>query len=97
MDSAGCFAHGDDVLRNQVRRVKLHFCLTLISLVAFTRALAEQLLSEYILPLPAASSSSGKTSDVDEAAWTDRLLTTMKHLDSIAINTLLGLSGIKLP
>lgn len=61
------------------------------------RALAEQVLAEYILPLPAASSSTGKTSEVDEVSWTDRMLTTMKYLDSTAVNTLLGLSGIKLP
>ena len=54
-------------------------------------------MSEYILPLPAASSSSGKTSEVDEAAWTDRLLTVVKDLDATAKNTLFGLSGIKLP
>ncbi|GJE86522.1 hypothetical protein PsYK624_026020 [Phanerochaete sordida] len=61
------------------------------------KALAEKALAEYILPLPAASSSSGKTSEVDEVAWTERLLVTMKYLDSKAVNTLLGLSGLKPP
>ncbi|EKM56477.1 uncharacterized protein PHACADRAFT_207705 [Phanerochaete carnosa HHB-10118-sp] len=61
------------------------------------KALAEQVIADYILPLPAASSSTGKTSEIDEVAWTDRLLTTMKYLDPIAVNTLLSLSGLKMP
>jgi sister chromatid cohesion protein PDS5 len=73
--------------------LRYYTCQT--SSLTYVRALAEQVISEYILPLPSASSSSGKTSEVDEAAWTDRLLTIMKNLDAPEKNTLFGLSGIK--
>ena len=53
------------------------------------------MLAEHILPLPAASSSSGKTAEVDEIAWTERLLCTMKFLDAAATNSLLSFSGLK--
>lgn len=59
------------------------------------RALAEQVIAEYILPLPSLAGAAGKGADIDETAWTDRLLCTMGLLDPVAINTLLGLSGIK--
>jgi sister-chromatid-cohesion protein PDS5 len=50
--------------------------------------LAEQVISEYILPLP----NKGE----DEAAWTDRLLTVMRFLDEKGVSTLISISGIKL-
>ena len=40
------------------------------------RTLVEQVLAEFILPLP----SVGKEKDVDEVAWTDRLLIVMRYL-----------------
>ncbi|CAL1708691.1 unnamed protein product [Somion occarium] len=52
------------------------------------KAIAEQVLDEYILPLPQLASA-------DEVAWTDKLLFIMKFLDENAINILLALSGIK--
>jgi sister-chromatid-cohesion protein PDS5 len=53
-------------------------------------------LSDYILPLPSSSApSTSKSVDVDEAAWTDRLLNTMKFLDEKGIKALLGMAGIK--
>ncbi|KAI0064905.1 cohesin-associated protein Pds5 [Artomyces pyxidatus] len=55
------------------------------------KAAVEPVLAEYVFPLPSTSSKG----DVDEVAWTDKLLTTMKFLDEKAINTLLGTSSIK--
>ncbi|KAI0747029.1 armadillo-type protein [Daedaleopsis nitida] len=60
------------------------------------KALAEQVVAEFILPLPTPpATSSSKSSDIDEVAWTDRLLLTMRHLGEVAINTLYGFSNIK--
>ena len=60
------------------------------------RGLAEQTLSEYILPLPTLpTASSSKGTEVDEVAWTDRLLLIMRHLDETAANTLYNLSNLK--
>ncbi|CAK5272282.1 unnamed protein product [Mycena citricolor] len=46
-------------------------------------AAVDEVLAEFILPLPTPSSaaSSSKSVEVDEAAWTDRLLTVMASLD----------------
>lgn len=71
----------------------------LTAIFFFHRAIVEQVFAEYILPLPSqpsSSSSSTKPADVDEVAWTDRLLFTMRFLDEQAINVLVGISGIKL-
>ena len=56
------------------------------------RAVVEQVVSDFILPLPFATS---KGSEVDETAWTDRLLNTMKYLTEKSLNALLGLSGLR--
>ncbi|TCD68846.1 hypothetical protein EIP91_009560 [Steccherinum ochraceum] len=56
------------------------------------KAISEQAVAEYILPLPSPSNNKG---DVDEAVWTDRLLFTTGLLDEPARNYLLSLSGIK--
>ncbi|KAF9482670.1 hypothetical protein BDN70DRAFT_399452 [Pholiota conissans] len=56
------------------------------------RALVEQILLDYILPLPSAN---GKDKEVDVVAWTDRLLGTMRFLEEKPLATLMGLSGIK--
>ena len=60
------------------------------------RAATEQTFSEYILPLPSASSpSTSKNVEVDEVAWTDRLLNIMQYLDEKAVKALLAMTGIK--
>ncbi|TFK41636.1 armadillo-type protein [Crucibulum laeve] len=59
------------------------------------RSVVEQVVANHILPLPTASTSLNKTSEVDEVAWTDRLLITMGRLSEKSINALLGLSGLK--
>jgi sister chromatid cohesion protein PDS5 len=58
--------------------------------------LAEQVIFDYILPLPSiATSSATKEKEVDEVSWTDRLLITMRHLSEKSIVVLIGLSGLK--
>lgn len=53
-------------------------------------------MSEYILPLPSSSTpSSSKGGEIDEVAWTDRLLHTMKYLEERSTNAILLLSGLK--
>ncbi|EMD34698.1 hypothetical protein CERSUDRAFT_116889 [Gelatoporia subvermispora B] len=69
--------------------------LQMASTTAEVKAVAEQVLADYILPLPSLPSTSAKGSEVDEAAWTDRLLFTMKFLNEAAINALLSFSGVK--
>ncbi|KIK94536.1 hypothetical protein PAXRUDRAFT_827895 [Paxillus rubicundulus Ve08.2h10] len=62
------------------------------------KAAAEQVIADYVFPLPASSSASASTSknvEVDDAAWTDRLLNTMQHLDDRAVNAILNMTGIK--
>ncbi|KZP25702.1 ARM repeat-containing protein [Athelia psychrophila] len=61
------------------------------------RAITEQVICDYILPLPSPSSgpSTSKGADVDDTAWTDRLLNTMKYLDDTAVKSLLLLTNIK--
>jgi sister-chromatid-cohesion protein PDS5 len=71
------------------------------------RPAAEQVLADYIFPLPSASSAStgtgtGGTSkgagpEVDDGAWADRLLLVMRHLDERGIKHLLvTTSGLKI-
>ncbi|KAF5318692.1 hypothetical protein D9619_010650 [Psilocybe cf. subviscida] len=70
--------------------------LKMTSLGSEIRAMVEQVLFESILPLPsAASPSATKEKTVDEVAWTDRLLGTMRYLSDKSINTLIGISGLK--
>ena len=58
--------------------------------------MAEQVIFDYILPLPSiATSSATKEKEVDEMSWTDRLLITMRHLSERSIVVLIGLSGLK--
>ena len=54
----------------------------------------EQVIADYILPLPSGAGTS-KGPEVDEVAWTDRLLCVMRYLSEKSIKALLGLSGIK--
>ena len=61
-----------------------------------SRSLAEQVIFDYILPLPSiATSSATKEKEVDEVSWTDRLLITMRHLSEKSIEALIGLSSLK--
>jgi len=60
------------------------------------RSSVEQILAEYIIPLPSTTtSSSTKEKEVDEAAWTDRLLNVMRYLSEKSVQMLIGLSGLK--
>ncbi|TFK86665.1 hypothetical protein K466DRAFT_492369 [Polyporus arcularius HHB13444] len=66
------------------------------SINADVKSLAEETIAEYILPLPTPpAASSSKGSEVDEVAWTDRLLLTMRHLDDVSVNTLYSFSNVK--
>ncbi|KAE9387817.1 cohesin-associated protein Pds5 [Gymnopus androsaceus JB14] len=51
----------------------------------------------HILPLPAYSPNpaNGKTAEVDEVAWTDRLLNVMRYLSEKGVNALINLSNLK--
>lgn len=48
-------------------------------------------MADYILPLP----SSNKNVEVDEVAWTDRLLNVVKYLGEQAFKGLLALSQLR--
>ncbi|KAK7046668.1 sister chromatid cohesion protein pds5 [Favolaschia claudopus] len=63
------------------------------------RPLIDDLIADYILPLPSSStpSTSKNTAagEVDEMAWTDRLLTVMAYLDDEStVNTLLSFTSL---
>ncbi|KAF7323824.1 hypothetical protein MKEN_00603700 [Mycena kentingensis (nom. inval.)] len=68
-----------------------------------TKPLLEEILAEYILPLPGVStpaakdkgSAKAKNDEIDEIAWTDRLLTVMAYLEADEVNSLLSLSGLQ--
>ncbi|KAG1784584.1 armadillo-type protein [Suillus plorans] len=60
------------------------------------RLAAEQVIADFVFPLPSSSSAStSKNVDVNEVAWTDRLLNTMGYLDDRGVNAVLLLSGLK--
>ncbi|KAF7350447.1 Sister chromatid cohesion protein pds5 [Mycena venus] len=64
------------------------------------RPVVEDVVAEYLLPLPSSStpstSKSANAGEVDEAAWTDRLLTIMAYLDDEqAFNMLFKLSAVQ--
>jgi sister-chromatid-cohesion protein PDS5 len=60
------------------------------------RTLVEQVLAEYVIPLPSLTTSSAtKEKEVDEVAWTDRLLNVMRYLSEKSVQQLIGLSGLK--
>ena len=58
-----------------------------------------QVFHDHILPFPTSSSSSStsksQTQDLDETAWTDRLLLVMKYIDDQSVKALLSISGLK--
>lgn len=63
------------------------------------RIVVEQVIADYVFPLPsllnAASASTSKNAEVDDVAWTERLLNTLRYLDDTAIIAVLSMSGIK--
>ena len=67
-------------------------CAPLLRLIGITRSIAEQVLADYIFPF---QPSGSKVTDVNEVAWTERLLHTMKFLDEKATQHLINLSGLK--
>ena len=72
--------------------------LHISNLTSEAKAAAEQVIADYVLPLPSSSTISASTSknvEVDEVAWTERLLNIMQHLDDLGINAILSMSGIK--
>ncbi|KAJ7348654.1 hypothetical protein DFH08DRAFT_960035 [Mycena albidolilacea] len=80
-----------------------HELFQMIKATSEVRPLVEDVVAELILPLPSASSApstsksaSANAGEVDEGAWTDRLLTVMAFLDdNHSMNTLLAFSGVQ--
>ena len=64
----------------------------LLYLIDIIRSIAEQVLADYVFPFQPLGS---KAADVNEVAWTERLLHTMRFLDQKATQHLINLSGIK--
>ncbi|KAJ4463966.1 armadillo-type protein [Lentinula edodes] len=71
--------------------------LHMTTIVVDCRTVVEQVLSDYILPLPSFTPSSlnSKTAEVDETAWTDHLLNVMRYLTDQSITALVLLSNLK--
>jgi len=67
-------------------------CPLFLYLIRAARSIAEQVLADYVFPLQPLGS---KGTDVNDVAWTERLLHTMKLLDEKATQHLINLSGIK--
>ena len=65
---------------------------SLLCLIGITRSIAEQVLADYVFPF---QPSGSKLTDVNEVAWTERLLHAMKFLDEKATQHLINLSGLK--
>lgn len=63
-----------------------------LCLIGVSRAIAEQVLADYVFPF---HQSGSKAVDVNEVAWTERLLHTMRFLDEKATQHLINLSGLK--
>ncbi|KAJ7096724.1 armadillo-type protein [Mycena belliarum] len=60
------------------------------------RPLVDDMVAEYVLPLPSSTPSTSRGVEVDEVAWTDRLLTVMAYLDDDhAVNTLISMSSLQ--
>ena len=77
-----------------------YYCFGAASfLIKFARTVVEQAFAEHILPLPVyiPSQQNSKIAEVDEAAWTDRMLNVMRYLSDQAIKALSVLSNIRLP
>jgi hypothetical protein len=67
-------------------------CAPLPCLIGITRSIAEQVLADYVFPF---QPSGSKATDINEVAWTERLLHTMKFLDEKATQHLINVSGLK--
>ncbi|KAJ7755342.1 armadillo-type protein [Mycena maculata] len=69
----------------------------MIKVTSDIRPVVEEVIAEYILPLPSSSTpSTSKNAEVDEVAWTDRLLTVMAFLDDDhSANILLSISTLQ--
>ncbi|KAJ7039761.1 armadillo-type protein [Mycena alexandri] len=69
----------------------------MISVTSEIRPVVQEVVAEYILPLPSSSTpSTSKNTEVDEVAWTERLLIIMASLDDEqAFNTLLAFSALQ--
>jgi sister-chromatid-cohesion protein PDS5 len=61
-------------------------------LIGIVRSIAEQVLADYVFPFQLSGS---KATDINEVAWTERLLHTMKFLDEKSTQHLINLSGLK--
>ncbi|KAF9527490.1 cohesin-associated protein Pds5 [Crepidotus variabilis] len=60
------------------------------------RTLVEQFLADHVLPLPNTSTNTAtKEREIDEVAWTDRLLSVMRFLSERSVQVLINLSGLK--
>jgi len=84
-------------ISNSTQEARCGFCLPAVLLVYIIccRLAAEQVIADFVFPLPSVSSAStSKSVDVDEVAWTDRLLNTMGYLDDRGVNAVLLLSGM---
>ncbi|KIK70195.1 hypothetical protein GYMLUDRAFT_150761 [Collybiopsis luxurians FD-317 M1] len=62
------------------------------------KTVVEQVFAEHVLPLPVyvQSQQNSKIAEVDEMAWTDRMLNVMRYLSDQAIKALSVLSNIRL-
>ncbi|KAI6002991.1 armadillo-type protein [Pisolithus albus] len=62
-----------------------------------SKPVAEQVIADHIFPFPSLPNvpSTSKSIEVDEVAWTDRLLNVMQYLDDTAVNAVLSMSGVK--
>ncbi|KAL4078145.1 armadillo-type protein [Scleroderma yunnanense] len=64
-----------------------------------TKITVEQVIADYVFPFPllsnAASTSTSKNVEIDDVAWTERLLNIMRYLDDTAIIAVLRMSGVK--
>ncbi|KAJ3999568.1 armadillo-type protein [Lentinula boryana] len=71
--------------------------LRMTTIVVDCRTVVEQVLSEYILPLPPYTPNplNDRVAEVDETAWTDRLLNVMRYLTDQSITALIVLSNLK--
>ena len=83
---------GQSSLRPRQKSGTTKFCALLLSLIGIARSIAEQVLADHVFPL---QPSGSKATDVNEVAWTERLLHTMKFLDEKATQHLINLSGLK--
>lgn len=56
------------------------------------RVVAEDIIARYILPLPTLGA---KDKDVDEGAWTERLMRTIANVDQSTFESALSMTGLQ--